>query len=233
MAGAVHPVQSQPVGAAPVCEFCQPQQGFPLPRFVLQNLLEELSGFGVPASLQELPCLEHRPVRLRDAGKGLRVGAEGPVQEAFRRVRVVSQAQAGKLHPEGGAGGDIDGGLEGLQDVQRHRPLHHQSGAGPDLQRILDLSEGIHPEVQPVRPTPFHCGVEGALPGGIGKTSGPLQGKPPFRPAAGGQGIEAGLGDGIHRCARGVLNEETAGLELYVLAVGVGKKLLPDASLPG
>ena len=75
--------------------------------------------------------------------------------------------------------------------------------------------------------------MHGTVPGGVGEPPDSLHRKPGLRPPAGRHGVEPGLGDGIRLRAGGVLDEEPAGLELYVLTVGVGEELLPHPTRPG
>ena len=72
-----------------------------------------------------------------------------------------------------------------------------------------------------------------ALPGRIGQPPRPLQREPGLGPAARRQRVEGRLRDRVHVVAGRVLHEEAPGLELDVLAVGVGQQVLPHAARAG
>ena len=174
--------------------------------------------------------MKHPPVHIRDAGERLRIGAEGPVQEASCRVRVVIQPQTRELHPVEIPGGDVDGGLVWLQGFEDHGPRQSQSGAGPHLQGVRQVAKGVSANGEAA---PLIRDEHGPVPGRVGEATDSLEWEPRLRPAARRHWVEAGLGNGIHRRAGGILDEEASGLELDVLPVGVGKEIVPDAALPG
>ena len=71
-----------------------------------------------------------------------------------------------------------------------------------------------------------------AFTGHVGDPSDPLHREPGLGPPARRDRIEAGLSDRVAVVAWLVLHQEPSGLELDVLAVGVGEQVLPDAARP-
>ncbi len=165
-------------------------------------------------------------------GNAVRVGLERARQAAGGRVGVVVQRRAPSTRTRTGEPGATATVVRnGSSGSRRQREHGHASSPLDHTSRVSDTeTKAFTPTVARPSSTDTY-----RAPRSEASESPPVpsRGNHVSRPARRRPRVEAGLRDGVHVRTGRVLHEQAPGLELHVLAVGVGEQVLPDAALPG